>query len=120
MNVYHYKLVGPWPRCERCGCKMDYWNPFQEVYHCNSCVSSMISDSLIRVIKTQLNMNEYCKKCYNEIEECTCNMNDEEKERYQQKFDELKRKYPGYRDENYGFGAFLGLDFPYVPGDPGI
>lgn len=32
--------------------------------------------------------------------------------------DEMKRNHPGYSEESYRAGKFLGVDFPYVPGDP--
>lgn len=34
--------------------------------------------------------------------------------------DEMDRKYPHYSQESRNAGRFLGLDFPYVPGDPGL
>lgn len=32
----------------------------------------------------------------------------------------MREQYPGYSEESYGFSNFLGIDFPYVPGDPGL
>lgn len=31
---------------------------------------------------------------------------------------DMEERHPGYRKENYNAGRFLGLDFPYVAGDP--
>lgn len=32
----------------------------------------------------------------------------------------MKNEYPGYTEESYKAGRFIGLNFPYVPGDPGL
>lgn len=34
--------------------------------------------------------------------------------------EKMKSKHPGYSDESYNAGMFLGTDFPYVAGDPGL
>jgi len=75
-------------------------------------------------------MAKKCKGCGKYAENCDCEHGfedyiDDEEEEIEIKqstptASELKSRYPGYRDESYGFGAFLGLDFPYVAGDPGL
>jgi len=67
-----------------------------------------------------------CKTCGRYAENCECEHGFEDY--YDEEItkpstptaSELKSRYPGFKDENYGFGAFLGLDFPYVAGDPGL
>lgn len=39
---------------------------------------------------------------------------------YYREEDEMDTKYPDYSEESKNAGRFLGLDFPYVPGDPGL
>lgn len=31
---------------------------------------------------------------------------------------QMRRYHPGHSDKSYNAGRFLGVDFPYVPGDP--
>lgn len=59
--------------------------------------------------------NRKCDNCgFSELE-CDCenpNIVDEIN------INEMKRKHPGHNDDAYSAGRMLGVDFPYVPGDP--
>lgn len=59
-----------------------------------------------------------CARCNNYEEECICSSGF--KEPPPSRYDKLKQEHPGYPEESYRAGDFLGLDFPYVPGDPGL
>lgn len=60
-----------------------------------------------------------CARCNNYEEDCICSSGFKEPPPASL-YDELKREYPGYSEGSYRAGNFLGLDFPYVPGDPGL
>jgi hypothetical protein len=38
--------------------------------------------------------------------------------KYQKNLQESKQNHPGHSDNAHRTGAFLGVNFPYVPGDP--
>lgn len=59
-----------------------------------------------------------CLNCNNYEDECICSKGF--KEPPPSRYEEIKRNHPGYSEESYRAGDFLGLDFPYVPGDPGL
>lgn len=47
--------------------------------------------------------------------------NDEEEDlSFDERLEQLENDFPEYSEESKRAGAFIGLDFPYVPGDPGL
>jgi len=61
-------------------------------------------------------MNERrCKVCGYSESTCEC----EYPEMIEQTpVDKIKKNHPGHSDESCKIGSMLGVDFPYVPGDP--
>jgi hypothetical protein len=60
----------------------------------------------------------YCSSCGQPLDKCNCDdlrdggyYNDEE-------IEDMKKRHPGHSEEAYRTGRNLGVDFPYVPGDP--
>lgn len=45
---------------------------------------------------------------------------DDDDDDYYERKRKMDRDFPGYSDESKRAGLFIGLDFPYVPGDPGL
>jgi hypothetical protein len=45
---------------------------------------------------------------------------DEKLQEDSDKLEDMKDRHPGYSDEQYNAGIFLGTDFPYIAGDPGL
>lgn len=43
---------------------------------------------------------------------------DDHVERHEDEDDDMEKRHPGHTKEAYDAGRFLGVDFPYVPGDP--
>lgn len=39
---------------------------------------------------------------------------------YERRVNNMRNSFPGYSNESINAGMFLGLEFPYVPGDPGL
>ena len=43
------------PTCKTCGFKMKEWNPFADEHEHAECISSRISEGLIKILRKQLN-----------------------------------------------------------------
>lgn len=68
-------------------------------------------------------MQARCPYCFKPLDKCQCDDLDygesiNEPTEEDADIDEMKRKHPGHSDEAYRTGRNLGVDFPYVPGDP--
>jgi hypothetical protein len=55
--MMHFKLIGPWPTCKGCGCRMDYWSPYMQEYECVPCTANRISDVLIQNVMKQISQS---------------------------------------------------------------
>jgi hypothetical protein len=69
-----------------------------------------------------------CPFCKENISKCECNdvhydYSDEDsafgdRDDGNADIEDMKRNHPGHSEEAYRTGRNLGVDFPYVPGDP--
>lgn len=62
------------------------------------------------------NKNRVCPFCGYDISECICGDDDWDED--DDDWRTMKKNHPEHTDESCKTGNALGVDFPYVPGDP--